>query len=184
MNTRILSINLTLITLVVLVYIGFDLYSNKSNRSQLENTQVAAEFSLPTVNAKQGHEIIRLSDFRGKIVLLNFWASWCEICKSEKSQLASIAKKFDGKIEIIGVAVRDNMRLVHEALQGLNFSYTVAFDREGAVADTYQVAGVPQSFIIGPDGIIRSHILGPIKKKDLAHVEKSVTTLINRKTVL
>lgn len=114
----------------------------------------APDFTLPTVDGSE----LRLSDLRGKVVLLDFWASWCAPCRGELPNVKKIYEKYhaDG-LEVVGISL-DNKRenwlkaIEEEQLPWIQVSSLKAFDCD--VAKTYSVQAIPRMFIIDRDGTI------------------------------
>lgn len=114
--------------------------------------QKAPEFSLPSLKGAR----TSLASLRGKVVLLDFWAQWCEPCKQELPELQKLAKDYAAKgVVIVGVNIdktRDNaQRLVSQ----LGLSFPILLDPTGAVAGVYDLPKMPTSFVIDKNGTIR-----------------------------
>lgn len=97
-----------------------------------------------------------LDDFRGQWVLVNFWASWCEPCEQESPALEALQQRHGGKdFTVLGIATRDvsddSRKFIHE----YGLSYPQFRDRDGSVARAWGTTGVPESFLIDPEGIVR-----------------------------
>lgn len=107
---------------------------------------------------------IRLDDLRGKVVWVNFWASWCPPCQQETPILRDLAERYRERgLEIVGVSVQetspDDVRAYAERYQ---LGYTIGFDGSGHVFRTYKVFALPTQFFIGTDGVIRQVLNGPV----------------------
>ena len=102
----------------------------------------------------QGNKV-SLSSFTGKLVLLNFWASWCAPCIEELPYLQKLHTRgqSDG-IVVVSVAVDRNTKAISELVQANGVSYPVLMDKDMLVSDRYKSQGFPETFIIGPDGKI------------------------------
>ena len=115
---------------------------------------------------------------RGKLVVLHFWATWCGTCLSELPVIEKLYNEFHDKgVAVVTVLVDDNGAMLAPLKERMNFTYPVYPDPDGLVADSYQVWGVPETFIIGPDGVIldrtRSAVDYPSFKKKLeGHLSK------------
>ncbi|MCL4873467.1 TlpA family protein disulfide reductase [bacterium] len=102
-----------------------------------------------------------LSDFRGKTVLLHFWASWCEPCRQEFPALSKLASDFRDKgLVVIGVAV-DSRRRVMEFLEKSPAGFPVLIDQYGEAKKSYRVGVIPMSVIIGKSGRVEGVLAGP-----------------------
>ena len=117
----------------------------------------AADFAL--VDARGN--TVRLSDYRGKVVILDFWATWCGPCRMEIPGFVALQTRYKGQgVEVIGVSVDDSWAPVRQFIQAQNINYTVVLgDRN--VASTYgNIEGIPTTFVIDKDGVIRARHVG------------------------
>jgi peroxiredoxin len=107
------------------------------------------EFSLSTPDGKK----ISLKDFRGKIVLLNFWASWCVPCREEMPAMEKLYQEYKQKnFVILAIAVKDRKQDAIDFVKELKISYPVALDPEAQVGSLYGAWGLPATYLIGPNG--------------------------------
>jgi thiol-disulfide isomerase/thioredoxin len=112
---------------------------------------------------------VSLSQYRGKPVILNFWATWCDICVSETPLLASWYKQEHGKIALLGLDENDP-----SAAKALAFAhakgvtYTLGFDPLMNVAGAYDIDGLPQTYFLNAQHRIVEHVLGALTTADLA----------------
>src|SRR5947199_7402558 len=108
----------------------------------------------------QGQEV-RLSDLHGKIVLLNFWATWCKPCKEEMPAMqASYDKLRDQGFVVLAVNELEDTDKVIEHIRTHGHTFLVVMDHDNRVANQYGVVGLPASFLIDRQGIVREHIFG------------------------
>ncbi|RJQ13169.1 MAG: TlpA family protein disulfide reductase [Dehalococcoidia bacterium] len=114
--------------------------------------------------------LVRLSDYRGRTVVLNFWATWCPPCVAEMPELQSLQAKHEasGDLVVIAVDVEEPPAAVEEFKQQLALTMTILGDRTGDVRRYYGLPGLPGTFFIDRDGVIRAKALGPIMGKPLA----------------
>jgi peroxiredoxin len=139
--------------------------------------EVAPSFTLVDLNGKS----VSLEGFRGKIVFLVFWASWCAPCREELPELDRIYNKFDHQgFEVIAVSVDGSDSDMESFLRNFPISFPVLLDKQGDVNDAYRVSGLPTGFIIGKDGSIRYTHRG-FGKEFLAIYEKEIEDLIKQK---
>ena len=104
-----------------------------------------------------------LSDWRGKTVVVNFWATWCEPCREEMPSLERLRKRFEGKgVEVVAVNVGEAPERVARFTRDVPVSFPILFDRGGTTARSWKVRGYPTSFVIGPDGRIRHYFVGDL----------------------
>jgi peroxiredoxin len=107
------------------------------------------EFSLSTPDGKK----ISLKDFRGKIVLLNFWASWCVPCREEMPAMEKLYQEYKQKnFAILAIAVKDRKQDAIDFVKELKISYPIALDPEAQVGSLYGAWGLPATYLIGPNG--------------------------------
>lgn len=112
----------------------------------------APRFELADANGKK----IALEDFRGKVLLLNFWAPWCASCRIELPALEALHRKYaDAGLRIVGITEDTSEEGMRKAAQKSGLSYPLLIDREGKVADVFRVSGLPTTFIIDRTGVIR-----------------------------
>ena len=113
---------------------------------------LAPEFAIADLKNK----IHQLKDFRGKTVLLNFWASWCMPCIEEIPHLNSLHKKIAGSnVEIVAIAVDDLPVDVERFCKENNVKFTVLLDRNSKVSRDYKIKGFPETYLIDPAGKIK-----------------------------
>ncbi|MCS6936296.1 MAG: TlpA disulfide reductase family protein [Candidatus Bipolaricaulota bacterium] len=125
---------------------------------------LAPEISLPDLK----NQIVRLSDLRGKPVLLNFWAAWCPPCRQELPDLQRFHEQFGTKIALIGVNWGEPAQTVRSFLERYGVTYTNLLDERGTAFVTYRLTGTPTTFFIDPEGHIRGVWLGPLKGEEIA----------------
>jgi peroxiredoxin len=106
---------------------------------------------------------VRLSDFRGKVVLLNFWATWCKPCKEEMPAMqASYDKLRDRGFVVLAVNELEDTQKVADHIRTHRHTFQVVMDRNNQVANRYGVVGLPVSFLVDPQGIVRERISGSL----------------------
>ena len=115
---------------------------------------------------------IDLADFRGKIVVVNFWATWCVPCREEMPSLAALAKRMPGEIVVLAVDVGEARARVDRFLERYPIDLPILLDTNGDAAAAWQIAIYPSSFIVGTDGRIRQFIAGALRWEDPAIVEQ------------
>jgi len=122
--------------------------------------KTAPDFSLTDLNDKPQ----RLSDFRGKVVFLNFWATWCKPCREEMPSMEVLHKNFekDGLV-VLAVSI-DRVTTTKDIppfIKGMNLTFPVLIDSWGKTDKPYKRMGVPETFIIDQQGVIREIVIGP-----------------------
>jgi cytochrome c biogenesis protein CcmG/thiol:disulfide interchange protein DsbE len=161
---------------VLVVGLGLDL--SKVPPSQLEKP--ANDFRVAWLqghefapNAKEGH--FRLEDFRGKPLVLNFWASWCVSCREEAKELQAFWAKHQNDVVVVGIAIQDDPDAALKFAKYFGKTYILGLDEDGKAAIDYGVTGVPETFLIDKDGVIRHKETGPV---DVAKLESLLGTIM------
>lgn len=134
----------------------------------------APEFSLPDLAGKS----VSLSSFRGKPVLINFWATWCDTCRVEMPDLEALSRRADGKFSVIGLSMDENAyKAVPPFLKerGITFPILIADQK---VSASYAVRGLPAAFLIDAEGRIARRWLGAV---DAHAVEREILGMVGRK---
>ena len=130
------------------------------------NYPPAASFSLPVLGdtGKQ----LSLSQYQGKPVIVNFFASWCEPCQTETPLLASWYTQQQGKVALVGLDENDTTANAQKFLAAKGVSYPVGFDPTTVAASAYGVAALPQTFFLNAQHRIVEHLYGAVTKAQLA----------------
>jgi len=118
----------------------------------------AEDFSLPDLSGK----VVKLSDFRGKVVFLNFWATWCPPCRAEMPSMQNLYEKLKGKdFEMLAVSLdRPGKSAVKPFIEERNYTFRVLLDSSGKVAARYGIVSIPTTYIINKEGKIVDKIIG------------------------
>jgi thiol-disulfide isomerase/thioredoxin len=125
----------------------------------VDEPRPAPALKLPDMQDTPGS----LADHRGKVVLVNFWASWCPPCLVEMPGMQRLAKALGGKpFVILAVNVGESKHKAHKAMSMLNFTQPVLLDRDGEVAKAWRVGVYPTSFVVDRAGRVRYQVLGPL----------------------
>lgn len=120
---------------------------------------IAPEFELPTL---QGGKI-KLSDYRGKVLFINFWATWCATCKVEMPSMEKLYQRFrEYDFEMLTISVDKDLSLISPFIKEYNLSFPVLLDPDSKVAKRdYKTTGVPETFVVDKNGIIVHKAIGP-----------------------
>jgi thiol-disulfide isomerase/thioredoxin len=133
---------------------------------------MAPEFSLPDLSGKP----LSLSSYRGKVVLLDFWATWCEPCKDEIPRLIELQNKYGNQgLQIIGISMDDGPEPVRDFYQRYRMNYPVVMGTAKTGELYGGILGLPIAFVIARDGRISSKHIGAT---DISVFEKEVTNLL------
>ena len=132
----------------------------RSARIQVFNQRTdARDFTLPLLDG----ENVTLSSFRGKVVFLNFWASWCPPCREEMPSMETLYQRYkDLGLEMLAVNLRESPDEVRRFVQSNGYTFPVLLDRTGRVGSNFGVSGIPTTFIIDREGKIIGRLVGSI----------------------
>ncbi len=121
--------------------------------------KMAADFTLKDLNGKQ----TTLASLRGKVVFLNVWATWCAPCREEMPSIESLYDAFKANKDFVVLAVSQdtNGGTVGPFVKENHLQFRVLLDPRNEVGERYDVSGIPETFIIGRDGRIVAHHVGP-----------------------
>ena len=124
----------------------------------------AADFELTLINGSELRgDVLSLSDLRGKVALVDFWASWCAPCRQESAALNRAYAAYQGRpVEFVGVNVWDTENAAELFLVEFGVAYPVGVDSVGDIALNYGVRGIPEKFFIDANGVIRHKYVGPM----------------------
>ncbi|MGH7833121.1 MAG: peroxiredoxin family protein [Candidatus Binatia bacterium] len=133
-------------------------YKAVRNLEEVKDHPAAPEFALPNPDGKK----LSLNDFRGKVVFLNFWASWCVPCREEMPAMERLYQEFKGKgLEILAVNVKDTRKDALAFVKELKLSYPILLDPEGQVGLLYGAWGLPATYLIDEKGMVLARLWGP-----------------------
>ena len=141
-----------------------------SNRVRPEAGQTAPDFNMQFFNGYEWETVTEttLADMRGKVVVLNFWASWCVECRVEADLLEQRWQQYrDQDVVFLGIAYVDAEPNSLAYLQEFNITYPNAPDLGTDIAQNYEITGVPETFFIGRDGQIAHVQIGPVSERVL-----------------
>ncbi|GAB4521962.1 MAG: hypothetical protein OHK0046_33930 [Anaerolineae bacterium] len=149
--------------IVVCVVVGMALYKRQNDVQPTKGT--APDFTLTTFD----NETLNLSDLRGKVVVLNFWASWCEPCRIEAPELQATWEKYQNRDDVVflGVAYADNGPRSMEFIEQYGLTYMNGPDLGTRISELYSIQGVPETFIIDQEGRISRFIFNRVSETQL-----------------
>ncbi len=125
----------------------------------------APEFALRTL---AGGRTVRLSDLRGQVVVLNFWASWCAACKEEHPNFVVAWERYrDQEVVFVGIVFQDKTSNAIAYMREMGGDWPNLVDESGVTALEYGVYGVPETFFIDPGGVIRHKEIGAVSYDQL-----------------
>ena len=162
------SLLLWVFVLGLLAFLGWGLVQTGKTRPEVG--QPAPEFEVTFLNGYEWEErqVANLDDFKGKVVVLNFWASWCVECRVEAEAFEASWQKYkDSGVVFLGVAHVDVEPKSIEYLKEFNISYPNALDYGDRIYSDYEITGVPETYIIDKTGQVQYVQLGPIREATL-----------------
>lgn len=169
---------ISLIRIALAVVVIYSFISPTSTFAQSSGKYKAPGFTLPGQN-----QTIQLSKYKGKVVYLDFWASWCEPCKRSFPWMNELQAQYgeDG-FEIIAVNLDTSRKDAEEFLKQMPAQFDVAFDKSGKTADAYNLKAMPSSFLIDRQGRLVHKSLGyRVEEKKI--VEKKIQQLLGKRVV-
>jgi len=135
-------------------------YDGSGQQPPIEIGRPAPDFRFPGLDEK----MVSLSDYRGKVVLVNIWATWCPSCVDEMPSMEKLYQKLQGEdFEILAVSI-DSMgeMVVAPFMKKYKLTFPALIDSGGTIRMSYGTTGVPESFIIDKNGMLVKKIIGPL----------------------
>ena len=174
MSARAFAATLGVLAVVALLVFGL---ASKGGADIAEGDE-APDATLPTLDGSGSES---LADYRGKWVLVNFWASWCTPCRDESPDLQDYQDEYGSDtFTVLGINQED---LTHDAeafVEEFDLTYPQLRDASGDLADPFGMTGLPESFLVDPNGKIALIRRGPVNTE---YLEANVTPLITAATV-
>ncbi len=144
--------------------------------SGLDQGDTPPDFELETLTGEK----VRLSDLKGKKVILNFWATWCPPCKAEMPHMENFYKKLkpEDNVELVSVnltsAENRGQKAVEEFVDAYKLTFPILLDTEELGMTDYKVFSIPTTYILGTDGTIDNQIVGPMDEAMMEQLVKDV----------
>ncbi|MGP3785119.1 MULTISPECIES: TlpA family protein disulfide reductase [unclassified Paenibacillus] len=148
-----------LLTAAWAIYQG-NLSSDTQRIGAIEIGAVAPEFTAVNSAGEQ----VKLSDYRGKVVMINFWASWCTPCVREMPMINQIAQTYQEDVQTLFVNVGEAKGTIREFMNKQQFDFPVIIDVTGKVSGLYRITGLPATMIIDQEGMFSHILLGELTK--------------------
>jgi peroxiredoxin len=124
----------------------------------MELGKPAPDFVLQDVSGKSW----QLSSLKGKVVFVNFWATWCKPCRDEMPSMVALDKAMAGKpFQMLSIVFNDDLKLAESFAKRLGATFPVLANPSPELTEAYMITGVPETFLIDPDGILRHKLIGP-----------------------
>ncbi|WP_447986325.1 TlpA disulfide reductase family protein [Nitrospira sp. Nam74] len=154
------KLTITLVSIVILAVTFGIVWLQSAKYEPLTVGKEAPDFVLPNLNEQS----VRLSDYRGKVVFLNFWATWCKPCREEMPSMEVLYKNFDRDgLVVLAVSIDrvTTKKDIPPFVSSMNLTFPVLVDSWGQTDKRYKLMGVPETYIIDQQGILREKIIGP-----------------------
>ncbi|MEH7459994.1 redoxin domain-containing protein [Bacillus sp. JJ1127] len=177
------------IVIVLLCLAGYAVYEQSGkNKKQLSEEPVKSEAAMKEVIAKNGIEVgkiapdfelskldgttVKLSDLKGKKVILNFWATWCGPCQQEMPDMEAFYKTHKDDVEILAVNYTVSERAngeekVKQFAKEKGLTFPVLLDKDISATTTYKVITIPTSYFVDTKGVIQDKFIGPMTQKEM-----------------
>ena len=134
----------------------------------------AAEFTLNDLEGKKAS----LSDYKGKPLIINFWATWCVPCVVEMPELEKLYKvRKSGGLEMLMINAKESKEVVKKYIDKYGFTFRVLLDEKGVVLREYQVFGLPSTFFIDENGIVQYFYMGQLRTGIIKMGLKSISVI-------
>lgn len=133
----------------------------------LSEGDVVPDFTAETVDGNT----FNLSDQKGKVVLLNFWATWCGPCVGEMPAFERLYNEYGEKVSILAVNCEEDKNTVSQFISDSGYTFPVAYDVDGDISTQYSTSGIPYTLVIGKDGLIKKIFLGADSDADVQYNE-------------
>ena len=159
--------------LVILALAFGIVWLQSSKYEPLTVGMAAPDFSLPDIEGKT----VRLSDYRGKVVFVNFWATWCKPCKEEMPSMEILWENFKSEDFVMLAISMDRVTTKKDIppfIESMKLTFPILTDSWGQTDKRYKLMGVPETYIIDQSGVLREKVIGP---RDWT-LPESVTTIV------
>lgn len=151
---------------------GFNLYNDRKEVTEIDSTGIAVsddqtgiaigdrapDFKVQTMDGKE----VNLSDYKGKKVFLNFWATWCPPCKAEMPHMQAFYEEQPEDVEILAVNLEESTEKAADFAKQYELTFPILMDADGTVAETYEVYTIPTTYVLNEDGTVHQKIVGPM----------------------
>lgn len=148
--------------------------TNSIEQIGIEPGNIPPDFELTTLTGEQ----VQLSDYRGKKVILNFWATWCPPCRAEMPHMqAFYEKNKDNDIAILAVNLTNTDKgkaSIREFVNEYELTFPIPLDKQGTVGPEYQAYTIPTSYIIDSNGLIQEKVVGPMDEAIMEDLMNSI----------
>jgi cytochrome c biogenesis protein CcmG/thiol:disulfide interchange protein DsbE len=159
LGAQVLAVGLVGLLLALLVW---KLVQGSGNEAKIGKT--APNFSLNRIDSPG---TLQLAALRGKVVVLNFWASWCYPCNQEAPALEAATRKWGRRVVVLGVDVNDPVGDARKFARKYKLSYPLVHDNHNVTSPKYGLTGLPETFFIDRNGRLVVHVAGQVEAADI-----------------
>jgi cytochrome c biogenesis protein CcmG/thiol:disulfide interchange protein DsbE len=166
------------ILLIILIAVALTFFITKPPQTTKITTVGNTPYDLELTNINKNR--IKLSDLKGSVVLVNFWATWCGSCVEE---LASMERLFgllsgDSRFKMVTILYKDDLQQASGYMKQNGYTFPVYLNPDESGVKTFGLTGVPETFILDKKGVLRDKVIGP-EDWDSPRVIEALRTLIN-----
>jgi cytochrome c biogenesis protein CcmG/thiol:disulfide interchange protein DsbE len=167
---------IAVIIIIIIAVVGFVMFGKKGMYEPIVAGKAAPAFELPDLEGN----MVSLSRYKGKVIFLNFWATWCKPCEEEMPSMEYLYKKLQGEnFEMVAVSIDSKgPGTVQEFVEKYGISFPVLHDRKGKIKELYKTTGVPETFIIDQNGVVAEKVWGP-RDWSAPYATKVIRDLLN-----
>jgi cytochrome c biogenesis protein CcmG/thiol:disulfide interchange protein DsbE len=126
----------------------------------------APQFDAPGLDGGR----VATADYAGQVYIVNFWASWCVPCREEAPYLEDFARRWEGRVTLIGVVYNDLASAARDFRDEFGLSYPQVLDEDASIAVSFGVRGIPETYVIAPDGTVKAALIGAVGPRTLDEV--------------
>lgn len=162
--------------IVLLVFVGGAILYSESLKARTRVGDEVPSFELPSLHG----DTVRIEDYQGNPVVVNFWATWCPSCREEMPAHEAFFRRYGDRIGYLAINERETSTRIERHRDeveraGLTMTFPILLDKRGTVADIFRLGGVPETWLIDDTGIARHHWAGPITFEQLEAAYQEVT---------
>jgi thiol-disulfide isomerase/thioredoxin len=149
--------------LVILSVTAMIFFSYSCNSPQTEVSEGLMAPALEIRDAVTG-QIVNIEQYKGKVLFVNFWATWCPPCREEIPSIETLHRELsgDGRFALITILYKDTPKAAYDYMKANGYTFPVYADRDGTSSSRYKVTGVPETYLVDKKGILRKKVIGAL----------------------